>query len=60
MKSFNAEDVVKKIYDSLFSSIGDVDLEKLEGNWYTVGFLRNAQLKLIRLLIQAMYILSHA
>ncbi|CAJ0955001.1 unnamed protein product, partial [Mesorhabditis belari] len=36
MKSFNAEDVVKKIYDSLFSSIGDVDLEKLEGNWYTI------------------------
>ncbi|VDO18639.1 unnamed protein product [Heligmosomoides polygyrus] len=37
MSSLNAEDVAKKVYSQLFHSMGDVQLEKLMGKWYTVS-----------------------
>ncbi|KAK5981009.1 hypothetical protein GCK32_016400, partial [Trichostrongylus colubriformis] len=36
MASLNAEEVAKKVYNQLFHSMGDVQLEKLMGKWYTV------------------------
>ncbi|GMR61674.1 hypothetical protein PMAYCL1PPCAC_31869, partial [Pristionchus mayeri] len=36
MNQLNAEEVAKKIYNSLFFSTGDIDIEKLMGKWYTV------------------------
>ncbi|WKX92787.1 hypothetical protein Q1695_010656 [Nippostrongylus brasiliensis] len=36
MTSLNAEEVAKKVYSQLFHSMGDVQLEKLMGKWYTV------------------------
>ncbi|PIO59577.1 hypothetical protein TELCIR_18958, partial [Teladorsagia circumcincta] len=35
MSSLNAEEVAKKVYHQLFHSMGDVQLEKLMGKWYT-------------------------
>lgn len=37
MKQLNAEDVAKKIYNSLFFSTGDIDINMLMGKWYTVS-----------------------
>ncbi|KJH49583.1 hypothetical protein DICVIV_04315 [Dictyocaulus viviparus] len=36
LNSLDAEEVAKKIYSQLFFSMGDVQLEKLMGKWYTV------------------------
>ncbi|EPB77374.1 hypothetical protein ANCCEY_03527 [Ancylostoma ceylanicum] len=36
MNSLNAESVAQKVYSQLFHSMGDVQMEKLMGKWYTV------------------------
>uniref|UniRef100_A0A1I7XHG5 DDE_3 domain-containing protein n=1 Tax=Heterorhabditis bacteriophora TaxID=37862 RepID=A0A1I7XHG5_HETBA len=38
MQSLNAEEVAQKVYNSLFFSMGDVQIEKLMGRWYTTDF----------------------
>ncbi|RCN27673.1 hypothetical protein ANCCAN_26590 [Ancylostoma caninum] len=40
MNSLNAESVAQKVYSQLFHSMGDVQMEKLMGKWYTVCCLR--------------------
>ncbi|KAJ1371878.1 hypothetical protein KIN20_033911 [Parelaphostrongylus tenuis] len=36
LSSLNAEEVAQKVYSQLFHSMGDVQLGKLMGKWYTV------------------------
>ncbi|CAJ0573518.1 unnamed protein product, partial [Mesorhabditis spiculigera] len=36
MHSLNAEALVTKMHDSLFSAIGDVEVRRLEGRWFSV------------------------
>ncbi|VDM62846.1 unnamed protein product [Angiostrongylus costaricensis] len=37
LSSLNAEEVAQKVYNQLFHSMGDVQLGKLMGKWYTVS-----------------------
>ena len=37
MRSLNAEEVAQKVYNALFFSMADVNIEQLMGTWYTVS-----------------------